>query len=133
MDSTNEYLESTGTVEIPTKWKEYSPPNTVRVVVTEEQEDIVDVGHIGLDRGEGPNNNLHKANGATIDQSNPEDQKLHKTHGTCRQEDSDNGATSPIEVPNNNLHKTRGACRQEGSANGATMQKSSQLDHSNLH
>ena len=132
VDSTDEYLESTGAVEIPTKWKEYTHPNTVRVVVTEEQEDIVDVGHIGLDRGEGPNNNLYNANGSTIDQSHPEDQ-LRKTHGTCRQEDSGNGATNPIEVPNNNLHKTRGACRQEGSANGATMQKSSQSDHNNLH
>jgi hypothetical protein len=36
VDSTDEYLESTRTVEIPTKWMEYSHPNTVRVVVPEE-------------------------------------------------------------------------------------------------
>ena len=117
VDSTDEYLESTGTVDIPTKWKEYSHPNTVRVEVPEEQEDIVDVGHIGLDRGEVqvPNNNLHK------------------THGACRQDESGNGATSQLEVPNNNLHKTRGACRQEESDTGVTMQKSSQAEQSNLH
>ena len=115
VDSTDEYLESTGTVDIPTKWKEYSHPNTVRVEVPEEQEDIVDVGHIGLDRGEVQVNNLHK------------------THGACRQDESGNGATSQLEVPNNNLHKTRGACRQEESDTGVTMQKSSQAEQSNLH
>ena len=111
VDSTDEYLESAGTVEIPTKWKEYSHPNTVRGVVPEEQEDIVDVGHIGLDRGE------VQANDATINQSTQEDKKLHKSQGACRQEESGDGATSQLEVPNNYLHKTRGACRQEESDN----------------
>jgi len=97
VDSTDEYLESTGTVEIPTKWKEYSHPNTVRVVVAEEQEDIVDVGHIGLDRGEGPNNNLHNKGGA------------------CRQQKEESGATEEqksSQSDHNNLHKASGTSRQ---------------------
>ena len=51
VDSTDEYLESTGSIEVPTNWTEYSHPRPIKVVVKEEQEDIIDVGHIGLDRG----------------------------------------------------------------------------------
>ena len=54
-------MDNTGKADIPTKWKEYSHPNTVQVLITEEQEDIVDMGNVGLDRGEIPNNNLHRA------------------------------------------------------------------------
>ena len=122
VDSTDEYLESTGTLEIPTQWKEYSHPNTVRVVVTEEQEDIVDVGHIGLDRGEVPNNNLHKGNGATIieatsevrnEESDSDHNNLHKASNTCREEGQEEDGA--IKAAGSNM------CREEGQEeDGAT-------------
>ena len=104
VDSTDEYLESTGSIEVPTRWTEYSHPRPVKVVVQEEQEDIIDVGHIGLDRGEEPVHNLHKANGATTQQSSQSPvHNLHKANGATTQQSS--------QSDHNNLHKASDTCR----------------------